>query len=304
MSEPTTSGSANGSASSATPATRSRRSTPSWRERFPGRTLWEAMLYDRSRALVGLAYRLAFGLRVDGMENIPRTGAVLALANHQSHLDPPLMGVVAGNRGMAAVARESLLNNPFFGWWVRTYKAIPIRRGAGDTAAIRTILDVLKTGEYVAMFPEGTRSADGLMRPLERGVTLLLRKSECLVVPVGIEGTGLAWPRSRALPRLWGSPRIHACVGRGIPSSELLAMRPDEALRFIASEIDGLRLTARQRLRERTRGAYPPPGPADAPSAFDANRAHTSGAGGAAEQCGPASPAQQDTGAESANNHA
>jgi len=239
---------------------------PPWRERFPGRTWFQAMFYDRSRAMVNLTYTLAFRLKVEGREHIPRTGGVLALANHQSHLDPPLMGAVAGNRGMAAVARDTLMSNPVFKWWIVTYHAIPIRRGAGDTSAIRNILEVLRSGEYVAMFPEGTRTHDGHMQPLERGITLLLRKADCLVVPVGIEGTGLAWPRGKPLPRVWARPLVHVCVGRGIPSSELLAMKPDEALLRIATEIDQLRLKARARLRERTRGRYPPPGIADTPS--------------------------------------
>lgn len=266
------------------------RKLPPWRERFPGRTWAQAMFYDRSRAMVDLAYRLAFSMQIEGRQHIPRTGPVLALANHQSHLDPPLMGAVAGNRGMAAVARESLLENPFFGWWVTSYKSIPIRRGAGDTSAIRKILEVLKSGEYVAMFPEGTRSRDGLMQPLERGVTLLLRKADCLVVPVGIEGTGLAWPRGKPMPRVWARPKVQVCVGEGIPSSELLAMKPDESLRFIAERIDGLRLRARARLRERTGGKYPLPGPADGPSSFDPPA-------GAADE-----PAGRDSAAASANN--
>ena len=167
---------------------------------------------------------------------------------------------------MAAVARESLMTNPFFRWWITTYHAIPIRRGAGDTSAIRTILGVLESGEYVAMFPEGTRTEDGLMRPLERGVTLLLRKAECLVVPVGIEGTGLAWGRGRALPRFWARPAIHVCVGEPIPSSELKGMEAGAALDRIAREIDALRLRARARLRERTGGRYPPAGVGDGAS--------------------------------------
>lgn len=158
------------------------------------------------------------------------------------------------------------MSNPFFKWWITTYHAIPIRRGAGDTSAIRSILEVLKSGEYVAMFPEGTRTHDGQMQPLERGVTLLLRKADCLVVPVGIEGTGLAWPRGKPLPRVWARPLIHVCVGGGIPSGELLAMKPGEALYRIATEIDRLRLLARTSLRERTGGKYPAPGIADEPS--------------------------------------
>ncbi len=200
-----------------------------------------------------------------GRTNMPDAGPVLIVSNHQSHLDPVAIGMCVTRRETHFVARDSLFKIPLFGALIRAYNAIPIKRGEGDAAGVRSVLDRLATGAAVLVFPEGTRTRDGRTAPFKRGVVLLIKRSRCPVVPAAVEGAFDAWPRSRKLPLVWGK-RIGASLGEPIPHDELLADGPDAAMERLHREIEAMRLSLRDTLREQTNGRYPPQGPADRPA--------------------------------------
>jgi 1-acyl-sn-glycerol-3-phosphate acyltransferase len=100
------------------------------------------------------------------------------------------------------------------------------------------------------------------MRPFKRGTWLMMSRALCPVLPVAIEGAYDAWPRTRTLPSLWGK-RIRVKIGEPVDHDRLLAMGPDAGLRFLAAEIDAMRLELRAELRRDTGGRYPAPGPGD-----------------------------------------
>jgi len=189
-------------------------------------------------------FTVCFRLRRLHMARVPRRGPVILAANHASHLDPPLTGMLMPRRRARFVARESLFRFGPFGWLLRRVGAVPIRREGGDVGAMKAIIAELRAGEAVVVFPEGTRSSDGEMHGFKRGVALLLKRSECPVVPVGIVGSFDAWPRQRMLPRFWGGPMAVA-AGEPIPNDELLAVGPDEALDRLRDEIESLRAELR-----------------------------------------------------------
>lgn len=187
-----------------------------------------------------LAYFLVFHrLRRDGTARIPREGAVLLVANHASHLDPPALGLCVTTRPMRPVARESLFKNPVFGWLLRTLGCIALRDNEGDIGAVRAALESLKRGEVVILFPEGSRSFDGELQPFKRGVALLLRRAKCPVVPAAIDGAFEAWPRTRTAPRLFAK-RVRVLVGEPIPHDELMGAGDDGALDRLRAEIAAL----------------------------------------------------------------
>lgn len=195
---------------------------------------------------------------------IPRTGPVLIAANHQSHLDPPLVSMCCPHRPTHFLARAGLFKNRAFGWLITALNSVPIKEESGDIAAIRQILARLDTGVPVILFPEGSRSPDGAQHEFKRGIALLLKRSKCPVVPVAVEGCFDAYPRHRALPRLWGQ-RVAVMVGQPIEPDDLLKDGPEAALRRLEREIDAMRLDLRAKLRAATHGRYPAPGPGDEP---------------------------------------
>ncbi len=185
-------------------------------------------------------FTLAYRLRRLHIDRVPRTGPVLIVANHQSYLDPPLIGVCLSHREIHPVARVGLFNIRPLAWLIRALNAIPIREGAGDVAAMKEALMRLKNGAAVVIFPEGSRTFDGAVSPFQRGAALLVKRSSCPVLPIAIEGPYDAWPRSRKRPRFWRQ-RISIMVGEPIAHDELLKDGPDAALERLRREISTMR---------------------------------------------------------------
>jgi 1-acyl-sn-glycerol-3-phosphate acyltransferase len=150
-----------------------------------------------------------FGVRHTGVENIPAEGGLLIVANHQSHLDPPLIGMGCP-RQINYVARRSLFKVPLLGHLIRSLRAIPIDRDGFAIDGIKEALRRLKRGEAVLIFPEGTRCRGGRMGHFKPGFTALAQRSGAAILPVAIHGAYDAWPRSQPLP---GPGTIHVHFG-------------------------------------------------------------------------------------------
>lgn len=151
-------------------------------------------------------FSLWFRFRARGTERIPSDSGVLLLINHQSFLDPMLVGLPIP-RAVCYLARDSLFRVPFVGWWLSKTHVIPINRESAGTASIRAAVDRLRQGAIVGIFPEGTRSDDGRLGELKPGFLALVRRAKVPVIPVGVAGSRLAMPRGAWFVR----PR-HCCV--------------------------------------------------------------------------------------------
>ncbi len=130
-----------------------------------------------------------------GSHHVPREGPFLLAANHASYLDPPGIGVCF-RRPIHYFARETLFRGPA-GPILRGVNAVPVSRDGSDLTAIRRSLDVLKAGEGLLVFPEGTRSPDENFLPPRRGIGLLACKGQVPVVPARLFNTHRAMGRSR-----------------------------------------------------------------------------------------------------------
>ena len=172
------------------------------------RGLFNDGVYWVTRFFSRLVLFLFFDVETRGRERVPRRGPCLLATNHQSFLDPWLVGVVL-QRQTFFVARESLFHSKFFGWLLKRFHCLPATRGS---AASRTVLKrsirVLESGESVLLFPEGTRSGDGRLLPIQRGIELIARRSRAPVIPVLVVGAHRVWPRQRKFPRLSFLPRL------------------------------------------------------------------------------------------------
>lgn len=154
-----------------------------------------------------------FQVRGFGQHRVPEEGGILIVANHQSFLDPVLIGVCTC-RALHPMARDTLFRNRFFSWLIRSINAFPVRRGERDVGAIREAIQRLRSGQAILVFPEGTRTRDGSIAEFRPGVSLISRRAGVPIVPVVIDGAFEAWPRHRLCPR---PHRIMVMFGNPIP---------------------------------------------------------------------------------------
>lgn len=188
---------------------------------------------------------LLFRVRVVGIEHVPARGAAIVAFNHISALDGPALGIELSRRTRRAtrflVAAE-FFAKPFFGWVLRAFDQIPIRRGQGDAGALDEALATLREGALVALAPEGGVSWEphGDLQRIRSGFARLALPTGVPIVPVGLWGTQQRWPRDGIN---WGRPlrpRLAIVFGPPIlPDGEL-----DEAA------IEDLRGRMRSRLTE------------------------------------------------------
>ena len=158
------------------------------------------MLYAILKPLAAAFMRLYFRLEAHGVQHVPRTGAVLLVANHSSLLDPPIIGA-ATPRPVSFLAKAELFRIPLFGGFIRRLNARPLRREGADAGAIRTVLRILGEQRVLLAFPEGTRGEEGVLRAPKPGVGMLAVLSGATVIPVYVSGSGRAWPKGRSFPR-------------------------------------------------------------------------------------------------------
>ncbi|HOB88057.1 MAG TPA: lysophospholipid acyltransferase family protein [Bacillota bacterium] len=169
------------------------------------------------RAILRFLMRIAFRMQVEGKESVPSQGGVILAANHLSGLDPIVVGC-ALDRRVRFMAKHELFDNPILGFLIRSLGAFPVRRGKDDKDAFRTALEVLRSGEVLGIFPEGTRSAEGRLQKAYSGAAVLAEKTGAYLVPVGIIGTDKIMRKGAFLPKAgrvivrFGEPIIPAEV--------------------------------------------------------------------------------------------
>ena len=176
--------------------------------------------YDGLRCFCRLVAVTVFRLRCHGRERVPALGPVLVCANHQSYFDPVIVGLVL-NRRLNYLARKSLFRFAPFRWLIEFLDAIPIDREGVGTAGLKECLKRIKQGEMVLIFPEGTRTRDGTVGPLEPGFVMLARRGNVSVLPVGIAGAYEAWPRSSPNPSI--TP-VHVAIGESLNPETILTL--------------------------------------------------------------------------------
>lgn len=185
--------------------------------------------------------RLLFGLRVHGRDMVPRRGGLIIACNHISELDPPVLGC-AIPRPVAFMAKVELFRNGFTNFWLRKLNAFPVNRSGVDTRALREAIGILRGGEAVVIFPEGTRSHDGKLLPVKAGIGLVAASSGTPVVPTFIWGTDRA---RRAVTRT--GKCFSVSFGRPISVGRILDIKRRAGSRAVADEImSAIKETGRQ----------------------------------------------------------
>jgi 1-acyl-sn-glycerol-3-phosphate acyltransferase len=159
----------------------------------------------------GSAFRTLFGMRIIGEEHLITDGPVLIASNHQSFLDPPLVGNLYKTE-MVFLARKTLFVG-YFKWLYPRLNAIPVDQDRPDMTSLKTIIRKLKEGHRVLVFPEGARTLDGHIGEAAPGIGLIAVKSGAVIQPVRISGAREALPRGSSRVRF---ARITVSVGPAI----------------------------------------------------------------------------------------
>ena len=176
-------------------------------------------LYAAGWGLCRFVFRLYFHWRPLHPERIPHEGGVLIACNHESVLDPPLVG--AGiNRAAYFLARQTLFHNPLFRKLCFALNAVPLDRDGGGAEGMKVVLDLMEKGAAVLMFPEGTRSRDGELQPLRSGIGMLVIRSSAVVIPARVFGAFEAYGRGKSFPR---PARVTVIYGEPLDVSGLRA---------------------------------------------------------------------------------
>jgi 1-acyl-sn-glycerol-3-phosphate acyltransferase len=194
---------------------------------------------------VGLVPAL-WRFRTFGRGNLPCGGGALVVSTHQSYLDPIFVGYAALPRQVDCMARADLFEVPGLAGLMRLMNGFAVKRGAPDVEALREALARLAAGRAVVIFPEGTRTRDGSIRPPHPGFATVARRARVPVVPTVIEGASAVWPRGRKVFTLRPAKLM---FGRAIGADEVAATRA----RALAERVE----REWHEVRDRLRAVYP-----------------------------------------------
>lgn len=154
--------------------------------------------------------RLYLGLTREGLEHLPRRGPAVVICNHTSYLDAIVLGS-ASPRPVHFIVLQWMFDLIGVRWFYWGMGTIPVRLEGQDSGGIKRALRLLGRGRVLGIFPEGTRSEDGSVRPVRPGAALVAALSGAPVIPAWIEGARASLPVGGRFPR---PARVHVRFGR------------------------------------------------------------------------------------------
>jgi 1-acyl-sn-glycerol-3-phosphate acyltransferase len=172
------------------------------------------MMYALLRWLMRTITRIYLvGLfHVAGSKNVPRRGPLIICSSHSGTIDPPLVPAFVPRSDTWNMAKSEYFKGRVIAFWFRQYHAFPVVRHSADRNALRRSFDLLKAGQALIIYPEGTRVESGGLAVPEPGAGFIAQKSACPVLPIGLVGTreclpkGARWPRRVPVSVTFGEP--------------------------------------------------------------------------------------------------
>ncbi|MEM7273439.1 MAG: lysophospholipid acyltransferase family protein [Actinomycetota bacterium] len=153
------------------------------------------IIYRVIRSWIWVALKLVVRVDISGRDRVPTTGGfILAPGGHRSILDTPLASL-ASPRVLRYMGAETYFNIPGLGFFLRSMGGFPVERSMTDRLALRLSEEVLRNGEPLVVFPEGTRQEGPIVQPLKEGAAFLACRAGVPIVPVGLGGTQRAMPK-------------------------------------------------------------------------------------------------------------
>lgn len=205
-------------------------------------------VYRAGRCFCRAFVSLYFRWRIFTPERTPLHGPLILAANHESYIDPVVIGS-AVSREVHYLAREPAFRFPVLGDILRCFNAIPIDQENSASSGLKAGIEVLRGGQALVLFPEGSRTFDGNLQPFRSGVGLIVAKAKTPVLPIRLFGLHKAYGRHLLLPR---PRRISIKIGHPLYFDDKLAeadyaskARVKEIYQEIADEIQAAVATLR-----------------------------------------------------------
>ena len=139
-------------------------------------------------SLVSPLLHTYFRIGIYGADNVPQKGAAIAVSNHASYFDPPVLSNCVG-RPVAFMAKEELFKVPVFKQGIELYGAYPVKRSTGDRSALRATTTALESGWIAAIFLQGTRSDDAKITDPKLGAAWIAASARVPLLPISLWGT-------------------------------------------------------------------------------------------------------------------
>ena len=167
------------------------------------------------RVTIAPLARAVSRLRVYGTERVPLQGGLVVASNHFSWIDPPALGA-ACPRILYYMAKVEAHRVPGLGELMRSFGAFPVRRGESDREAVRTMRQIVRDGNALGLFVEGTRQKSGVPGPVQAGAAMVAINEDVPVIPVAVHGSH-TWRLGNFHPVsiAWGQPLTFEGLPRG-----------------------------------------------------------------------------------------
>ena len=182
------------------------------------------------RLTIGSAVKIVAPLRVYGEERMPRAGGLVVAANHFSWIDPPALGV-ASPRTLYMMAKVEAHRVPGLGELMRSFGAFPVRRGQSDREAVRTMRRIVRDGNALGMFVEGTRQRTGIPGPVQPGAAMVALNEDVPLIPVAIGSQRWRLGNFAPVSVAWGEPMTFAGLPRGGKGYREASVEVERAIR-------------------------------------------------------------------------
>ena len=187
---------------------------------------------------------------VVGAENLPRKGPLIICPSHSATLDPPMVPAFTPRTDTWNMAKSEYFRGGVVEFFFRRYHAFPVVRHSADRNALRRSFDLLKAGQALIIYPEGTRVESGVLATPEPGAGFIAQKAACAVVAVGLTGTRECLPKGAHWPR-----RVPVTITYGKPF--LVATRRPDGTKITHQEAaDAIMVEIAELLPEHQRGAF------------------------------------------------
>ena len=212
----------------------------------PPRPFFQRCIQDLARWFFRQVLLVFFQLRVHGLKNVPVKDGMIICANHQSNMDPVVIGCALPRR-TNYLGKKSLFSFPPLAWFLKVTDTIPLDRNRSGAAGMKETLRRLRRNESILIFPEGHRSLDGELQPFRPGIVALAKRVDSPVLPVGIDGPFQCWPPNAKFPK---TGYVHVVFGKPVSPEEMSGLQDEEITEIVYQRVQQCFLEARYRRNE------------------------------------------------------
>jgi long-chain acyl-CoA synthetase len=195
------------------------------------RVVWTALWFVVAKFVYGLA-RILNGLKVTGMEKLPDRGPFILSSNHQSYIDPAILGAILPwkhFKNLFSVGTSEIFGSGMMHWVARQLRIVVVDPDANLVPAMKAGAYGLRHGKVLILYPEGERSVDGSPKRFKKGAAILATHLRVPIVPIAIEGFYDAWPR--------GKPFFQKITKFSMAVGEPIAPPPGEPTELLATQM-------------------------------------------------------------------